>query len=82
MGSATDTHVERLPPQREVVDTPTRHAGSTSYFSWDLKVPTFEGVAAALDSIEIPVNHSREKVKTSEYQINNGMCLGVVWTSC
>ena len=40
--------------------------------------PSYEDIAAALSSIEIPVNMSRKNVRTDAAQVVTGMCLGVV----
>jgi hypothetical protein len=40
--------------------------------------PTYESIAAALDSINVPVNVSRTNVKVSDDQVVTGMCIGVV----
>ena len=43
-----------------------------------LQDPSYESVAAALDSVNVPVNVSRTNVKISDDQIVRGMCIGVV----
>ena len=40
--------------------------------------PSYEQVAAALDTVLIPATNSRQNVKRAASQVVNGMCLGIV----